>query len=409
VNILYLVHRAPHPPDKGDRIRSFHLLKHLSSLGRVHLAAFADEQVSESSLQALDQLAARIEIIPVGRARWLKAAFSLLHGESASEGLFSCHRLTATLRRWVSETHFDVAVAFCSSMAPHLAGLPIPRKFVDLVDVDSEKFLQYAEQASAFKRRLYSLEGARVRNLEARIGGFAERVVLATEPEADLYRRIAPKSNVAAVANGVDFNYFARTSAVPEADSCAFVGAMDYRANVECVHWFVDRVWPEVRRLRPNAVFRIVGRNPTSSILALGSRPGVTVTGAVPEVRPYLDRTMVAVAPLRVARGVQNKVLEAMAVGRPVLASPAAAVGLHVNHDAELLLAGEPAEWVQRLFRLWDDAELRARLSDAGRAYVETEHSWDSCLAPWTQWLRQNDMGGSAPSRMSEEFARSGG
>lgn len=387
MNILFLVHRVPHPPDKGDRIRSFHLLKHLSKLGRVHLATFADEPVSPASIRLLESLTERIAVFPVGGGRWLKAAFSLATGKSATEGLFSDSRMVETIRQWTFDAKFEAAIAFCSSMARYIERLPIARKFVDLVDVDSEKFAQYSSTASFPKKTLYAMESKRLRSLETRIGGFTDCVALATDPEAALYRSIAPDAQAAAVHNGVDLDYFRRTSEISELDSCLFVGAMDYRANVEGVIWFADEVWPEVLRRRPNAKFRIVGRRPTTAIQSLARRDGIEVVADTPDVRPYLDRSALSVAPLRVARGVQNKVLEAMAVGRPVLASPEASIGLNVEDGRELLLAGQPDQWIERLCLLWDDAELRRRLSDAGRRYVEVHHSWDACLSPWTEWL----------------------
>lgn len=387
MNILFLTHRFPHPPNKGDRIRSYHLLKKLASIGTVHLGTFADEPVKKSSMEVLRRLTARSEIVPVSPFRWWNAASSLATGRSATEGLFRSRRLQETLRRWTSETDFDFGIAFCSSMATFLDPLPIPLKLVDLVDVDSEKFRQYAAKESLPKRFLYSLEGRRLQRLERRIGDFADRVVLATAPEKDLYRSISDNATVAAVPNGVDFDYFSPSSAAPEPDSCVFVGAMDYRPNIEGVKWFADCVWPEIRRRRPDAVFRIVGRNPARSVQTLADRPGVEVSGETPDVRPYLSRSMVAVAPLQIARGVQNKVLEAMAAGRPVLASAHAAVGIHVRHDSELLIADEPAEWVDRLIALFDDSALRNRIALTGRKYVESNHSWDACLAPWAEWL----------------------
>ena len=345
--------------------------------------------MSRASINALEALAERVEIVNVGSSRWLSAAGSLIAGGAATEGLFASRRLRETIQRWVGETRFDVGIAFCSSMATYLEPLPIAKKFVDLVDVDSEKFLQYAGQASYFKRKLYALEGRRLRALEQRIGSVADRVVLATEPEAEIYRKIAPAADVAVVPNGVDLEYFGLTKTPPEPSTCVFTGALDYRANVEGVTWFADNVWPEVRRSRPDAVFWIVGRRPTASVRALGARPGIEVHGDVPDVRTFLERSAVAVAPLRVARGVQNKVLEAMAFGRPVLASPEAAVGLRVVDGKELMMAHDPGQWGLRLLQLWDDADLAARLRDGARRYVETHHRWERCLAPWSEWLHQ--------------------
>src|SRR5262249_13056263 len=158
-----LVHRVPYPPDKGDRIRSFHLLKHLSRLGRVRLAAFADEAVAADSLEVVEGLTERTRIVPVDDWRWMNAAARLAMGKSATEGLFSSSTMERALEHWVSEIRFDVGVAFCSSMAPFLERLPIPRKFVDLVDVDSEKFVEYAANAGFIKRTLYALEAKRLR------------------------------------------------------------------------------------------------------------------------------------------------------------------------------------------------------------------------------------------------------
>jgi sugar transferase (PEP-CTERM/EpsH1 system associated) len=389
VNILFLVHRAPYPPDKGDRIRSFHLLKRLAALGRVHLATFADEPVSESSLAALKALTARLEIVPWDRRQWLKAGVSVLAGRSATEGFFASRSLRATLRRWTGETAFDVGIAFCSSMAGYLEPLPLRSQFVDLVDVDSEKFFQYAERAPFPRRTLYAIEGRRLRVLEQRIGTTADRVALATEPEAALYRTIAPEARALAIPNGVDLDYFQWTPAAPDADVCMFLGALDYRANIEGVAWFAECVWPEVRRRRHDARFLVVGRRPASAVRSLDAQPGIEIVGEVPDVRPFLARSTVTVAPLRVARGVQNKVLESMAVGRSVLASPEAAIGLNVIDGSEVLLARSAGEWVERLLRLWDESELRGRLTHAARRYVETHHAWDACLAPWADWLKE--------------------
>jgi sugar transferase (PEP-CTERM/EpsH1 system associated) len=406
MNILFLTHRFPHPPNKGDRIRSYHLLKKLASIGTVHLGTFADEPVKRPSMDVLRSLTARAEIVPGSPFRWWNAASSLAFGRSATEGLFRSRRLQETLRRWTSESKFDCGIAFCSSMAPYLEPLPIPLKFVDLVDVDSEKFRQYAAKERLPKRFLYSLEGRRLQRLERRIGDFADRVVLATAPEADLYRSISDSAKVASVPNGVDFEYFSPSAATPEPDSCVFVGAMDYRPNIEGVQWFADHVWAEIRQRRPNAVFRIVGRNPPRSVQLLSDRPGIEVTGETPDVRPYLSRSMVAVAPLQIARGVQNKVLEAMAAGRPVLASAHAAVGLQVAHDSEILIADEPAEWADRLVTLFDDDQLRSRIAAAGRRYVEANHAWDACLSPWREWLTA---GSSKDGRRPTAFAAASG
>ena len=389
MNILLVTHRFPYPPDKGDRIRSWRLVQALSKVGAVRLATGAAEPVSLAHADAVRAVVADLAIAPLGRARWLRAAWSVAAGRSLTEGLFAAPALGDTVRRWHAERPFDIAVAFCSSVVPVLELLPNVPALVDLVDVDSEKFRQYAAAAAWPKRQVFALEARRVRALERRAAAHALTTVLCTAPEAALFRGIAPTARVEAIPNGVDGAFFApqpETLEVP--DSCAFVGAMDYRANVEGAEWFVREVWPLVRARRPNATFAIVGRDPTPVVRALAAVPGVTVTGAVPDVRPHVAGAAVAIVPLRVARGIQNKALEALAMGRALLATPAALAGLDVRPGIEAVAAETPAEWAAALLHLLDHPAARAALGAAGREYALGRHGWDACFGRWSELCR---------------------
>jgi sugar transferase (PEP-CTERM/EpsH1 system associated) len=382
---LYLVHRLPYPPDKGDRIRAFHLLKYLGRHCAVHVASLADESVPEETAQALRRHCERLAIVPLGRTRWLHALASVARGRTISEGAFWSSALAALLRYWVRETRFHVVLASASSMVPYLrlAALRDLPAVVDLVDVDSQKWLDYAAASRLPKSWLYRLEGRRLRILESGLPTWARAATLVSTGETDLFKGFCDWDGVHAITNGVDLDYFRPAEPSPAEDGCAFVGALDYRPNVDAACWFCREVWPEIHRQVPDARFRLVGRQPTLEVKRLAEVPGVEVVGQVPDVRPHVARTAVIVAPLRIARGVQNKVLEAMALAKAVVASPQALKGLGDRPDVPALAATTPSEWVGRLTRLLADEPYRRQLGAAGRRYVEEYHDWERCLEPF--------------------------
>jgi sugar transferase (PEP-CTERM/EpsH1 system associated) len=384
-DVLYLVHRVPYPPDKGDRIRAFQLLRYLSARAHVHLACLADEPVAEDTLTVLRRYARRVAVIPLGGwSRWARALGSVVCGRTVTEGAFSSPALRATLRAWAADTPFRAALASASSMVPYLR-LPQLRDVpavVDLVDVDSQKWHDYAEASRAPRRWLYRLEGRRLQRLEQGLPEWARAVTLVSEAEAGIYRRFCSDGLVCAVGNGVDLDYFQPQPAAAE-PACVFVGALDYRPNVDGACWFCREVWPEVRRHRPGVKFYLVGRRPAPAVTRLAGLPGVELVGQVSDVRPYLARAAVTVVPLQIARGVQNKVLEALAMARAVVASPSSLEGLQVKPGLHLLQASAPSEWTGAILRLLEAPSLRERLGAAGRRYVEAHHRWDRCLGPF--------------------------
>ncbi len=391
--VLYLVHRFPYPPDKGDRIRAFHIIRHLSQHCDLSVATLADEPLQDADVAHLRGYCRRLAVVPLRRlGRWSRALCSFAIGRTITEGAFASRGLCHVVRAWCGEDRFQAVMASASSMVPYLRlpELKGARKVVDLVDVDSEKWLQYAAGSRPPKRWLYRAEGQRLRRLERSLLGFADAVTLVSQAEADLYRRMCGQGPVHAVGNGVDLDYFApamptttmptttmptttmptttmptttkpttATSPPPREPACVFVGAMDYRPNVEGVLWFARHVWPKVRQRHPQATFYIVGHRPTPAILRLADEPGIVVTGSVPDVRPYLARAAAVVAPLQIARGIQNKVLEAMAMGRLVVASPGAIAGLKVRPGEEVIQAASAAEWVDALAEALSDRDLQ--------------------------------------------------
>ena len=411
-DVLYLVHRVPYPPDKGDRIRTFHFLRFLAQRCRIHLACLADEPVAPDSLAVLQGLCARLAIVPVGRwSRWLRALVSLGMGKSVSEGAFASRGLRKTVSAWGKETTFHAAMASSSSMAPYLR-LPELVKVpavVDLIDLDSQKWLDYAAASRGPKRWLYRLEGGRLRRFERDIGSWAHGITLVSEAEADLYRQHCGNGPVHAVGNGVDLDYFQKPDleiAKPAEPVCVFVGALDYRPNVDGACWFCQEVWPAIRQVRSDARLELVGRKPTAAVQRLAEIAGVSVVGQVPDVRPYLAAAAVVVVPLRIARGIQNKVLEALAMGRSMVASPQALEGLGVVPGREALSASSVAEWVQAVLKLFDDSILRQQLGQLGRRFVEEHHRWDVCLRPLEQLLSLGNVDTAAVAESQQALPR---
>jgi len=405
-DILYLVHRAPYPPDKGDRIRAYHILRFLAKRANVHLACLADEPVGIEVVKTLRSLCQEVAIVPLGKSRWLRAFGAFIRGRSITEGAFSSSALRSILRSWCEKIKFTAALASASSMAPYLQMKELKQipAVIDLVDVDSQKWLDYSDLQSWPRSWLYHWEGRQLRRLEKTFPEWARAITLVSEAETDIYRRFALTGCVKSVTNGVDQGYFSAANGEPGASatgvceprasatgavqtSCVFVGALDYYPNIDGVVWFCRNAWPQIHERHPNTTFSLVGRRPVPAVTALANIPGVEVVGEVPDVRPYLTQAAVTVIPLRIARGLQNKVTEALAMGNAVVASPPAVAALKIEPSVHLLTASSPDEWVDAVSRLLEDRALRQELGAAGRRYVEEHHHWDRCLNPFAALL----------------------
>ncbi len=384
--ILYITHRVPCPPDKGDRIRNYHILTWLAGRASVDLACLADEPVDDATIRTLKTLADRVAVVPHrSGSRWARAAWTVATGRTVTEGAFSSSPLREVVSSWARETRYHATLVSASGLAPYLrlkalAGVPA---VVDFVDVDSEKWFDYAQACRGPRAWLYRMEGRRLRRLERDATTWARGTVLVSEAETNLFRQSCDARNVYTVTNGVDLETFTPDCEVVEADqTCVFVGALDYRPNIDGVCWFCRDVWPEINRRRPGARLLLVGRQPVAAVRRLTTVAGVELVGQVPDVRPYLSEASLILVPLRLARGVQNKVLEALAMGKATVASPQSLVGLQARGTVPVLIASTPTEWVDSVIRLMDDPALRHQLGSDGRRYVEESHCWDRSLEP---------------------------
>jgi sugar transferase (PEP-CTERM/EpsH1 system associated) len=382
-DLLFLAHRFPYPPNKGDKIRSFNILRQLSKRFRIHLGCFVDDRDDMRHIGALKAYCVEVFCRPLERTTKIgRGAAGLCRGKSISE---SCYYDRA-MAKWVGHTldKFDIkdVFVFCSTMGPYALNVPRgARVIIDLVDVDSEKWSAYAKAAGWPLNRLYRYEQRRVLELEKRVASSCGRVLLVSEAEAGLFRSLAPELStpVCSLENGVDLEYFdpAITYSCPfrpDAVPIVFTGMMDYRANIDAVTWFATEIFPRIRCDHAAAEFWIVGARPVRAVVALERLDGVHVTGAVEDVRPYLARAACVVAPLRVARGIQNKVLEAMAMGKAVVVTPAALEGLKAEPGHEVLRAAEAAEFSEAVSGVIS-GKWRGT-GPAARRLVENEYGW---------------------------------
>ncbi|WP_375382171.1 TIGR03087 family PEP-CTERM/XrtA system glycosyltransferase [uncultured Sphingomonas sp.] len=366
--VLFLAHRAPFPPDRGDKIRGWHVLHYLAARARVHLVAFADDP---RDLTPPPELAARLAsctIVPRGRTRPLGVLRALATGRPLSLVAFADRRIAAAVARIGP---MDAAYVFSGQMAQYLP-LAADRTIMDFVDRDSAKFAAYGESGRPPLRWVYAREGRRLAAFEAAVAARVDVSLFVSAAEAAML----PGGQV--LENGIDSAFFDPAGVVPIAGAgplIVFTGQMDYRPNIEAVRWFAADVLPLIRAAHPAVRFAIVGRAPVPAVRALAGE-GVLVTGEVADVRPWLAGAAVVVAPLLTARGVQNKVLEAMAMARPVVATGAAAEG--IDHAGTIDVAGGAAAFATAVGK----AIARGGDRPEARAQVMRRYGWDARLAP---------------------------
>ncbi len=394
--LLFLAHRIPYPPNKGDKIRSYHLLKHLSQHYKVHVAAFVDDPDDWAYAQALaDMVSGQVKLLPLNpRMARLHSLTGLLHGEPLTLPYYRDGALQTWLTELLAEHPIQQAVVFSSAMAQYLEPYPELRRIVDFVDIDSDKWRQYAERKSWPMGWVYRREARTLLDYERHIAASFDASTFVSSAEAELFRQQAPEcaSRVGYYNNGVNLEYFSPDwnyeNPYPQGVRVlVFTGAMDYWANVDAVTWFAREVFPAIRNQFSDVRFYIVGSRPTTEVQALAG-DGIVVTGSVADVRPYIAHAAISVAPLRIARGIQNKVLEAMAMGKAVVVSPQALEGIIADTPDELILAEDAASFIAHIAKQLSQPD--AALGLAARRRVVQSYSWDQSLQAVDKLLALN-------------------
>lgn len=386
--LLFLCHRIPFPPDRGDKIRSYHLLQRLAQMAPVHVGCFADDDRDMGFAPDMAQLAASQCVLKRDRSRMVAGLTGLARGQSLLVSLFDHPDLHRWVAQVMAERPIRAVIAYSAQMAHFVPMLPAGVRFLmDFVDFDSAKYAAYGAQGSGPMGWINRREGRVLLDFERQVATRADICSFVSEAEAALFRDacgLGP-DRIVALENGVALDYFDPTADYPAVEKGAgplivFTGQMDYRPNVEAVESFARQTLPAIQAARPDARFAIVGRNPSKPVQALADLPGVIVTGGVPDVRGWLAAADLVVAPLRIARGIQNKVLEAMAMARPVVASPQAAEGIDAVDGRDFLVVDDPAAEAQAVLSLLADPARGAQLGLAARRRVEDRYRWSATL-----------------------------
>lgn len=381
------MHRIPYPPNKGDKIRSYHLLAHLATRFKVHLGTFVDDPEDWQHVETVKRLCGETYFASLHPfAAKLRSLRAFPAGRAMTLDYYRDAGMHAWVRKIVGTFPIDNVVVFSSAMAQYAEGIEGARRIADFVDVDSEKWSQYAAKKTWPLNWLYRREGRELLHYECQVARNFDASLFVSEAEAGLFCQRAPEcaERVGYFSNGVDTEYFSPDrhydNPYPASEQpIVFTGAMDYWPNVDAVQAYATRVFPAVRKRHPDAAFYIVGARPDEQVKALANFPGVRVTGTVPDVRPYIFHARVSVAPLRIARGIQNKVLEAMAMAKPIIVSAAALEGIDAEPGSEVLLASGDQQFVDAT-----SAQLRTPLPEIGRAArrkVVANYGWAANLS----------------------------
>ena len=386
-NLIFISHRMPWPLNKGEKIRGWNLLQHLAKSYRIYLGVVVDDPADMAHVDRMRTVCVDVGAFPIDKQ---KQKYHALLRARPGRPLMPDFYFSPALQRWIdgtmARTPMDVVYIYSVAMGPYAIGLDRPGKLLDAQDIDSEKWAEYATKARFPMRAVWAREARTLLAYERRAAAACDATFFVSQPEADRFIELAPEVavRVSAVECGVDLERFSPGQSYPSpftgtAPCLVFTGNMDYWPNADAVIWFAGEVLPLLRETVPDAQFWIVGANPGPQVQALASVPGVNVTGRVEDVRPYVAHAAAVVCPLRIARGIQNKVLEGMAMGRPVIASPPAYEGVRAEAGAELLVADGAAAFVQAIRAVL--AGEHPGLGTAARGAMERGYAWPAVLA----------------------------
>ncbi len=388
MRVLFLCHRFPYPPTDGARVRSFHMIAHLSRKHDVTVATLVRSEAEAEGIEGLQNVCESVLVGRVGRA--VAAARMVLRLPTptpSSFGYFYSPDLARQIRNTLAQNRYDAIIVFCSSMAPYVAGKQSVPKLLDFVDMDSQKWLAFAKVHGIPKSLGYWLEGRKLQAAEAAMAPQFDICTCITRAEQETLDSFGTGVMSGWFPNGVDLSYFARNTGDYDRDRICFVGRMDYFPNQQAMVDFCADVLPRIREKRPRVVLSIVGAEPPQDIRDLALTPGIEVTGTVPDVRPWVSTAAVSVAPLKIARGTQNKILESWAMGVPVITSSPTARGVDAVPNKHLVVADTPADMAAGILRLLERPEERSAYSEAGRRKVEEVYTWEAAMTTFDRYL----------------------
>ncbi|MFA5904037.1 MAG: TIGR03087 family PEP-CTERM/XrtA system glycosyltransferase [Desulfobacula sp.] len=402
MKILYLAHRIPYPPNKGDKIRTFNEIKYLSESHEIHLLTLADNPGDMKYQDHLKKYCKQVQVIALNtRIAKLKSMMALVKKTSFSVVYFYSKQFQKILDDWLSTHRYDAVICFSSPMAEYLFRSPAADRFftplssenpanapvliMDYCDLDSQKWCQYAKNSRFPLNLIYRMENLRLFEYEKQINRRFHHSVFVSETEVALFRDLYPDArNLTSVPNGVDQDFFSSSERVTpvrlrEKENqpvLVFTGAMDYYANIDGVTWFCHEIFPLIKKECPDALFYIVGSNPATAVKDLETIQGVRVTGFVEDIRPYYQYADICVIPLRIAAGVQNKILEAMAMGKPVVTTSRAFDGINGRSPEHAMVGDSPEQFSNAVLSLLKDEDKRTGLGKNANHFVRQAYDW---------------------------------
>ena len=382
MRILFVCHRLPYPPNRGGKIRPFNFIRHLHQQHEVVVASLAHTEKEFSEGAPLKDHCSQViaEVLPETE-RWRRAVLALLTPKPSSAAYFWSSLLARRIRQAAAQKPFDAIFVHCAFMGPYVENLPAGLRVLDFGDLDSGKWFDYSRNRAFPLSVGYGLEARKLRRYEKHLAQIFDRYTVTTRGELEEYKALGGPHPATVIPNGVETSYFHRLDG-NQSDSrlILFLGRMDYYPNTEGVLYFAREILPLVRKEEPETQLRIVGSNPSKQIQSLARTPGITVTGHVPDVRSYVVGAAASIVPLRIARGTQNKILECMAMGIPVISTSQAAKGIQATAGQHLLVADGPQEFAGRVVDLLRNPALRKQLADAAHQQVLAAHAWPSSL-----------------------------
>ena len=388
MRILFLSQRVPYPPNRGDKITTWRLIERMRRAHQVRVFAFAHDDEDRAAAETLTSMG--IPTVAVDHAataaKWRSLPL-LLTARPLTLGVFGSRALQEAVDR--SADWADLAYAYSSSMGAFLEPHARLKRVMHFAELDSDKWRQYAERSAPPWKWIYAREQRTLLEFETRVARAFSENVFCTPLEQQIFQRQIPGASSIVLRNGVDTRFYLPRPEVAEAKHMVFVGVMDYLPNVDGCEFFVREVLPRVRAKHADARFTIVGSKPTAAVRALARSPGVTVTGYVEDPREWLAKAAVSVAPLRIARGIQNKVLEALAMGLPVVGTTSATQGIEGVDGRDFLLADSAEAQASAIVRLLDAPEEGRELGRRGRELVERHYDWEEVFAPLDRLLER--------------------
>ncbi|MEZ5591624.1 MAG: TIGR03087 family PEP-CTERM/XrtA system glycosyltransferase [Gammaproteobacteria bacterium] len=402
MRILFLTHRIPYPPNKGDKIRSYHILNYLIKSHEIYLASLIDQKKDKQFLLFLKEHTKKFIHDTINPSiKKIYCLSSLLTNQPITSCFFYSKSLQRAIDKLIVNNEIDIFFCFSSQMAEYIFRSKYLDRIkehiciIDMIDVDSCKWAQYAENKVGWRRWIYNYEARQLTNYEQKIIEFFDHVLVVSDQEKDLLIQKAQAANVLSIKNGVDSIFFDpdfRSKLRSRNPRIVFTGVMDYWPNIEGVQWFGEKIFPCIQKVIPSVEFFIVGSQPSSEIRRLGERNGIYVTGYVDDVRDYLSAADVCVAPLRIARGIQNKVLEAMSMAKAVVATPQALEGIQAEPGIEVLSAADEHSFATAVIELIQNKSKAQEMGELARECVQRDYNWEKNLSLLDSLILENTL-----------------